>query len=127
MRSAAIVVPSRRADHLAVRRHPGAQGGVGEQPVDGAEQLVVGEVVGVEPHAEAELVHPLRVVVLVPEQRQHDHRLAEVERLGGRVVAAVGDHEVDERDDRSSAAGGSRPTCSSGSSNSSARGPFDTM
>ena len=37
---------------------------------------------------------PLRVVVLVPEDRQDDHRLAEVDALGGRVVAAVGDHEI---------------------------------
>ena len=45
-------------------------------------------------------MHPLRVVVLVPEQRQHDHRLAEVQALGGGVVPAVRDHQVGERDDR---------------------------
>ena len=39
-------------------------------------------------------MHPLRVVVLVPEQRQDDHRLPEVQRLGGRVVAPVSDDEV---------------------------------
>ena len=31
--------------------------------------------------------------------REHDHRLAEVEGLGRGVVAAVGDHQVDERQD----------------------------
>src|SRR5437867_344405 len=33
-------------------------------------------------------------VVLVPEQRQHHHGLAEAEGLGRRVVASVGDDEV---------------------------------
>ena len=66
-----------------------SQRGVGEQLVDGADQLVVGERVGRQADPEAELVDPLGVVVLVPEQRQHDHRLAEVDALGGRVVAAV--------------------------------------
>ena len=51
-----------------------------------------------EADAVAELVDALGVVVLVPEQRQHDHRLAEVHRLGGGVVATVGDHQVDLRD-----------------------------
>ena len=58
------------------------------------------ELVGRQPHAEADLLDALRVVVLVPEERQHDHRLAEVDRLGDRVVAAVRDHEVDLRQDR---------------------------
>ena len=49
---------------------------------------------------ETEVVHALGVVVLVPEQRQQDHRRAEVERLGRRVVAAVSDDRVDLRDDR---------------------------
>ena len=48
----------------------------------------------------AQLVDALRVVVLVPEERQHDHRLAEVHRLRRRVVPAVGDHEIDLGDDR---------------------------
>ena len=56
--------------------------------------------VRVEAHAEAELVHALRVVVLIPEERQDDHRLAEVEALGDRVVAAVRDHEVGVGEDR---------------------------
>ena len=50
--------------------------------------------------AEAELVDTLRVVVLIPEDREHHHRLAEVEALGGRVVAAVRDDEIDLRQDR---------------------------
>jgi len=56
--------------------------------------LVVFERVGVESHAVTEFVNALCVVVLVPEQRQHDHRLAEVERLGSRVVPAVSDDQV---------------------------------
>ena len=40
---------------------------------------------------------PLGVVVLIPEERQRDHRLAEVEALGRRVVPAVGDDDVGER------------------------------
>ncbi len=56
--------------------------------------------VGVEPGSEAGLVDSLGVVVLIPEQRQQHHRLAEVKALGDRVVAAVGDHELDLRQDR---------------------------
>ncbi len=56
--------------------------------------------VGRESHAEPGLVDALRVVVLIPEDRQHDHRLAVVERLARRVVAAVGDHEVDPGENR---------------------------
>ena len=77
---------------------PAAQRGVGEQPFDGVGQLGVGEGVGVQPHPEPEFVDALGVFVLVPEQRQHDQRLAEVQRLGDGVVAAVGDHQVDLRD-----------------------------
>jgi len=60
----------------------------------------VGEPVGVQPDAESQLVHPLRVVVLVPEQRQRDHRLAEVQALGDGVVAAMGDDQVAHRQHR---------------------------
>ena len=49
---------------------------------------------------EAGLVHALRVVVLVPEQRRHDHRQPEVERLRDGVVAAVRDQQVALREDR---------------------------
>ena len=56
--------------------------------------------VGRQPPPEARLVDALGVVDLVPEQRQHDHRLAVVERLDDGVVAAVRDHEVDQRQDR---------------------------
>ena len=38
--------------------------------------------------------------MLVPEQRQHDRRPPEVQRLGDRVVAAVGDHQVDLGEER---------------------------
>ena len=38
--------------------------------------------------------------MLVPEDRQHQHRLAKPHRLGGRVVAPVGDHRVDLGQDR---------------------------
>ena len=58
------------------------------------------EVVGRQPDAEAGLVDALRVVVLVPEDRERNHRLAEVEALRRRVVAAVRDDEVDLRQDR---------------------------
>ena len=51
--------------------------------------------VGVQSDAEPEFVDALGVFVLVPEQRQHDQRLAEVQRLGDGVVAAVRDHQVD--------------------------------
>ena len=51
----------------------------------------------VQADAESRLGDPLRVVVLVPEERQRDHRLAEVEALGGRVVPAVRDDDVGER------------------------------
>ena len=61
---------------------------------------VVLELVRRHPDAEARLVDALRVVGLVPEDRQRDHRLAEVEALGRRVVAAVRDDEVDLREDR---------------------------
>ena len=73
---------------------------VGQELVDGVGELLVAEAVGREAPAEAGLVDPLGVVDLVPEQRQHDHRLAVVEGLGDGVVAAVGDDEVDLRQDR---------------------------
>ncbi len=57
------------------------------------------EVVGRQAPPEAGLLDPLGVVHLVPEQRQHDHRLAVVERLGDGVVPAVGDDQVDHRQD----------------------------
>src|SRR5437879_4571463 len=86
---------------------PGPEVIVVEKAVDGADELVVFELVGWQAHAEAELVHALRVVVLIPrvvvlipEERQHDHRLSEMERLGDRVVATVRDDEVDLRKDR---------------------------
>jgi len=70
-----------------------------EQGRDRVGQLVGGASVGVESDAVPGLVDPLGVVVLVPEQRQHDHRLAEVHRLGRCVVATVGDDEVHEGQD----------------------------
>ena len=57
------------------------------------EEIRVGERVRRQPHPEPGLVDALGVVDLVPEQRQHDHRLAVMERLGDGVVAAVGDHQ----------------------------------
>ena len=99
MTSAPTRSPSRARTASPVLAARARISGVGQQPVDGAEQLVVGEVVGRQADAVAELVDPLRVVVLVPEQRQHDHRLAEVHGLGRGVVATVGDHQVDLRDD----------------------------
>src|SRR5439155_373198 len=72
----------------------------GEQTVDCLDQLFRLVAVGVEAAAESELLHPLSVVVLIPEERQHDHRLAEMQGLGDRVVAAVRDHEIDLREDR---------------------------
>ena len=67
---------------------------------DGADQLVVGPVVGREAFAETRLPQPLRVVVLIPEQRKADHRQAEVEALAHRVVAAVRDQQIALRQDR---------------------------
>jgi hypothetical protein len=72
------------------------QWAVCEQGLDRPEELGCVDVVGGEASPEARLLHTLSVVVLVPEQRQHDHRLGEVEALRRRVVATVGDHEVDD-------------------------------
>ena len=44
-------------------------------------------------------MNSLGVVVLVPEQRQHNHRLAEVQRLGRGVVPTVSNHQVNLVDD----------------------------
>src|SRR3990170_6296597 len=92
-------LPVASADRLTLGGHPFPEQGVGDQPLDRLVHLSLIEPVRVEAHAVPELVHALRVVVLVPEQRQHDHRLAEVEGLRRGVVPAVRDHEVDERDD----------------------------
>ena len=95
MRSAATRVAVGRADPLAVRRHRVTEVACprgGGRRRRGARRS--SNVVRRQPDTEPELVHPLGVVVLVPEQRQHDHRLAEVERLGRRVVPAVRDHQV---------------------------------
>ena len=80
--------------------HPRASASSASSRSIASEQLPVRERVGVEADPETGLVDALGVVVLVPEQRQRDHRLAEVEALGRRVVAAVGDDEVDQRQDR---------------------------
>ena len=85
---------------LRERAHARTHRVVRKQPLDRAPQLVRFVAVRVEPQAEAELVHALRVVVLIPEERQDDHRLPEVEALRDRVVAAVRDHEVDVGEDR---------------------------
>src|SRR6266542_3587226 len=50
--------------------------------------------VGIESSSKSQLVHSLSVVVLVPEERQHDHRLPKMQRLRNGVVAAVCDHDV---------------------------------
>ena len=94
--------PSRRAPAAAPtpRRGARASRASASDAVDRGEQLLRRVAVGVEPHAEARLLDALGVVVLVPEQRQDDHRLAEVQALGDRVVAAVGDDGVDLREDR---------------------------
>src|SRR5919201_6106005 len=47
-------------------------GRVGQQPLDGVEQLPFLEVVGAQPDAKTGLLDALRVVVLIPEQRQRD-------------------------------------------------------
>ena len=62
----------RGAQPLRDRAHARAQRIVREQPFDRAAQLVRFVTVRVEPHAEAELVHALRVVVLIPEERQDE-------------------------------------------------------
>lgn len=67
------------------------QSRIAEQTADRAVELGVGEAVRAEPDAVTQFGHALGVVVLVPEQRQQDHGLAEVEGLGRRVVAAVRD------------------------------------
>src|SRR4029450_13361195 len=70
------------ADPHADPREPVTHVLVSKQRVDRSGQLPIGAAVCREPSAETELVDPLRVVVLVPEQWQHNHRLAEVQRLG---------------------------------------------
>ena len=100
IRSAARTVPGfawSRADSAASRR---CSGSVGDQPTDRAGQLRVVGFIRRQARAEPGLGQSLGVVDLVPEEGQDDHRLAVVERLGDRVVAAVGDHEVDLGDDR---------------------------
>ena len=100
MRSAARTVPEPDLMRDDISLQAARQRPVVEQLVDRVRQLLVAEVVGRQPSPEPGLVDPLGVVDLVPEQRQHDHRLAVVERLGDGVVAAVGDHEVHLREDR---------------------------
>ena len=100
MRSAAATVPGVAASRSDTRAQPVAQRVVAEQSVDRARQLLGRVRVRVEPHAEAGLVEPLGVVVLIPEEREDHGGLAEPQRLGDRVVAAVRDHEVDVREDR---------------------------
>jgi hypothetical protein len=64
-------------------------------------------------------------VVLVPEDRQDDHRFAEVEGLGDGVVTAVGD-EVDLGEDRGLGDGLGAGHVGA-SSSSLAWGPLDTI
>ena len=92
--------PLRRLDPLRHRDQPASQRAVRQQLVDRVGQLLVAEVVGRQAAAEPCLVDALGVVDLVPEERQDDHRLAVVERLGDGVVAAVGDDQVDPGQDR---------------------------
>ena len=101
MRSAARTVPDAGLDAGARHRRPAGRPSAGRRGAGRSRRSAPRpEAVGREPTPEAGLVDPLGVVDLVPEQRQHDHRLAVVERLGDGVVAAVGDDEVDLRQDR---------------------------
>ena len=109
--SAAITVPGLPLQPPRDRGEPVAQRAVREQPVQRAAQLVARVPVRRQADPEAELVHPLRVVVLVPEQRQQHGRLAEVQRLGGRVVAAVGDDRRRRAAGSTSGAGTPPPPC----------------
>ena len=77
---------------------PGGNSRVRQQSVDGSGDLIVAEGVGTEAGTEARFGDALGVVVLVPEDRQKDHRLAVVHALGDRVVTAVRDHQVDVRE-----------------------------
>src|SRR5215211_4129956 len=67
---------------------------IAQQAIDRAGDLRVRERVGREALAESRLVDALGVVVLVPEDGQQHHRLAEVHAFGDGVVATVCDHEV---------------------------------
>ena len=100
IRSAARTFPGDACSCCETARCRGFKPCVGEQRRDRAGQLLVLEAVRVQARAVVELVHPLRVVVLIPEQRQHDHRFPEVEALRHGVVAAVRDDHVDLRQDR---------------------------
>src|SRR3954468_7200314 len=74
--------------------HPRGERFISQQPVDRAGQLLRLPVIRGKADAERGLFQPLRVVVLVPEQRQADHRQPEVEPLASRVVASVRDQQV---------------------------------
>ena len=52
---------------------------IGEQVLDRADQLGRLMAVRVQPSTKAELVHALCVVVLIPEEGENHHRLAEVQ------------------------------------------------
>src|SRR5205807_8489208 len=94
--------PGRPGDSLETFGDPGQAAlelVVAEEPVDHAAQLARLVVVGRQPDAGRQLLDPLGVVVLIPEEREDDHRLAEEEALRDRVVAAVSQDEVDLRQD----------------------------
>src|SRR3954469_17823467 len=86
----------RRRDVL----HASGERLIGEQPIHRTGQLRRLPVIRRQSDAEAGLVQALRIVVLIPEQRQPDHRQPEVEPLTGRVVAAVRDQQIALRQDR---------------------------
>ncbi len=64
------------------------------------DEVGAGELIRGEPDAEAELADALGVVVLIPEERQDEHRFAEEEALRRRIVSPVGDDGVDPRQNR---------------------------
>ena len=73
---------------------PGLDRGIGQQAIDVSEQFVISPFVAVHPDAVPGVVHPLRVVVPIPDERHHERRLAEVERLVEGVVSAVLDDDI---------------------------------
>src|SRR5581483_7745248 len=79
-------LPVPAPDRLPRPRHPLPEPPVAKESLDRPRELLVLEPIRVEPDPEPQLGDPLGVVVLIPEERQDDHRLAEVERLRRRVV-----------------------------------------
>jgi hypothetical protein len=97
IRSAASSVPGRRRSRTPAAAHLCASAASESTWSRAAASLPSAHSYVGSRHAVAGFGDALRVVVLVPEDRERQHRLAEPHALGRRVVAAVRDHGVDVR------------------------------